>query len=131
MTPTSRKPLLTLRRLALAAALVPGLFLGYALYVEAAAVTKAAAFCLNTAVGSSVDNLGERALAAGAVDLNNQATWKRSAEQGIRWVRHPNGSQGLPVTFLGFDYSEGPTRHYCAITARNGVVLSTMVQHLD
>ena len=115
----------------MAAALVPVIFVGNILFVEISAFTRASAFCRNTPVGSSAEHLSERALAVGAVDLNDPATWVGKVQREVRWVGSPNGSYWLPVTFLGFDYSEGPTRHYCAIAARNGVVVSKEVQHLD
>ena len=104
------------------------LFVGYVAYAEVSARRKAETFCLDTPNGSSIEHLNERAAAAGAVDLNNPATWKGGAEREIRWVHLPGGNEGLPVTFLGF---AAQTTHYCAITARDGIVAYSEVKHLD
>jgi hypothetical protein len=107
---------------------VAALFIGYVAYVEVSARGRAEEFCLNTANGSSVEGLTVRAEAAGAADLNNPATWDGGVKQEIRWVRLPGGNEGLPVTFLGF---AAHTKHYCAVTARDGIVAFSVVDHLD
>jgi hypothetical protein len=105
------------------------LVLGYVVYAEASAHWKAAAFCRDTAVGSSVDRLPERAAADRAVDLNNSATWGDSVKPLIRWTHSPNGVVAwLPVTFLGFG---SHIKHICVITAVDGKVEYGEHQHLD
>lgn len=125
---TPGKLFLGLRSPVLVVVLLVAPFIGYVVHAESSAVRKAEAFCRDTVNGSPVDRLKERAALAGAVDLNNPAAWGSAAANEIRWVRLPGGNEGLPVTFLG---SAAHTKHYCLITARDGIVAYSEVKHLD
>jgi hypothetical protein len=119
---------LGLRSAILSVVLVATLYFGYVYYRELPATKMAQAFCRDTDIGSSIESLNDRAAAAGAVDLNNSADWNKVGKHEIRWVRPGDGTEGLPVTFLGL---EARTMHVCSITDRGGVVISTVVSHLD
>jgi hypothetical protein len=109
--------------------LVTGLFIAYVAYAEASAHWSAKAFCRQTTVGSSTERLAARAVAEGAVDLNNQAAWDESVQPPIQWKRSPNSNVAyLPVTFPGF---AAQVQHICVITAVDGVVAYGEVKHLD
>jgi hypothetical protein len=128
MLPLERMLRLGLRSAVISVVLVAPVYFGYVYYRELPATKKAQAFCRDTDIGSPIERLNERAAAAGAVDLNNSEDWDNVGKHEIRWVRPGDGTEGLPVTFLGF---EARTMRVCSITARGGVVISRVVSHLD
>ena len=91
--------------------------IGFTVYLESSAKSKAAQFCDSIAVGDKTDGILDRALSAGADKPHTH--WFHRKEELIDW---------LAVTFIGVPPF---SRHYCLIEAKNGVVISKKVGFID